>query len=70
MENIRKANACDLSRIAEILIFNYRLNFYPIFRNDEYYFVELTVPNLADEYKDKLDNVYVYDDGVVKASSK
>jgi len=34
MSPIRKATAADLARIAEIEIFNYRLNFYPIFRND------------------------------------
>ena len=41
---IRKANDKDLARIAEILIFNYRLYFYPIFQSDEYYFDELQVP--------------------------
>ena len=30
MKNIRQATADDLSRIAEIVIFNYRLNFYSI----------------------------------------
>ena len=34
---IRKAAIEDLSRIAEIIIFNYRLNFYPIFQNDDFY---------------------------------
>lgn len=33
---VRKAVESDLCRIAETEIFNYRLNFYPIFRNDEY----------------------------------
>lgn len=28
MENIRRATVDDLSRIAEIVVFNYRLNFY------------------------------------------
>lgn len=32
MKNIRKAEADDLARIAEIELFNYRMNFYPIFR--------------------------------------
>ena len=67
--NIRQAKQEDLARIAEIEIFNYRLNFYPIFRNDEFYFQELQVPNLIQNYlqaEDVLDNTYVYDDGVVK----
>lgn len=67
--NIRCAKIEDVARIAEIEIFNYRLNFYPIFRNDEFYFQELQVPNLIQNYlqaEDFLDNTYVYDDGVVK----
>ena len=67
--NIRQAKIEDLARIAEIEIFNYRLNFYPIFRNDDFYFQELQVPNLIQNYlqaEDFLNNTYVYDDGVVK----
>ena len=45
---IRPAVEADLARIAEIEIFNYRLNFYPIFRCDEFYFEELTVPALME----------------------
>ena len=67
---IRKANINDLSRIAEIQIFNYRLFFYPIFRTDEYFFGELQVPVLMKEYEGALDSLYVYDDGVVKGFIK
>ena len=67
---IRKANDKDLARIVEILIFNYRLNFYPIFKSDEYYFDELQVPSLMKEYEKELDSLYVYDDGVVKGFIK
>ena len=67
---IRKANDKDLTRIAEILIFNYRLNYYPIFKSDEYYFDELQVPSLMKEYEKELDSLYVYDDGVVKGFIK
>lgn len=67
---IRKANKTDLSRIAEILVFNYRLYFYPIFQSDEYYFDELGVPSLMQEYETGLDTLYVYDDGVVKGFIK
>lgn len=66
---IRKAEGKDIARIAEIEVFNYRLNFYPIFRNDEFYFDELQVPSLMAEYQQKQDilrHTYVYDDGVVK----
>ena len=66
MKNIRKATLKDLARIAEIEIFNYRPNFYPIFLSDWYYFNMLNVPARMDEYKDSLDSLWVYDDGVVK----
>ncbi len=67
---IRKANKDDLARIAEILVFNYRLFFYPIFKSDEYYFDELQVPALMKEYESGLDSLYVYDDGVIKGFIK
>ena len=67
---IRKATSNDLSRIAEIQVFNYRLYFYPIFKSDEYYFDELRVPSLMREYESGLDSLYVYDDGVVKGFIK
>ncbi|MBQ8201898.1 MAG: GNAT family N-acetyltransferase [Clostridia bacterium] len=66
MGNIRKARPEDAARIAEIEIFNYRLNFYPIFRNDSYYFDELQVPSLARGYAAAPESIWVYDDGVVK----
>lgn len=66
MGNIRHAKAEDLARIAEIEIFNYRLNFYPIFKNDWFYFDELQVPKQMEKYKTSLDSIWVYDDGVVK----
>lgn len=69
MSNIRKATKEDASRIAEIEIFNYRMNFYPIFKNDEYYFDELQVADEIENLRtnpDILANIYVYDDGAVK----
>lgn len=65
-EYLRKATAADLARIAEIVIFNYRLNFYPIFKNDAYYFGALQVPALMKQYESLVDQMWVYDDGVVK----
>ena len=67
MKHIRKAVMRDACRLAEIEVFNYRLNFYPIFRNDEYYFGELQVLALMAQYDDAtLSRTLVYDDGVVK----
>ena len=69
MKNIRPASAADASRIAEIIVTNYRINFYPFFQNDEFYFGELNVVDMAAEYAENsltLANTYVYDDGVVK----
>ena len=65
---IRAAGKDDAARLAEIEIFNYRLNFYPIFRSDEFYFGELQVPDRMAEYeKDGMTgHTWVYDDGVVK----
>ncbi len=63
---IRPATAADLARIVEIEVFNYRLNFYPIFRSDEFYFDELTVPNLMQARAAFIPDILVYDDGVVK----
>ena len=65
---IRKATVNDLSRIAEILVFVKRVKFRPIFRDDDYSFNVLQVMPLAKEYaKPKiLDNIWVYDDGIVK----
>ena len=67
---IRKAEMSDLSRIAEIQVFNYRLYFYPIFKTDGFFFSELGVPSLMQAYGSCLDSLYVYDDGVVKGFIK
>lgn len=66
---IRLAEKQDAYRIAEILVFNYRLNFYPIFRDDAFYFDEMQVANVAEDYRadgEVLQNTYVYDDGAIK----
>ena len=70
MKNIRQATEKDLSRIAEIEIFNYRLNFYPIFKSDWFYFEYLTVPSLMEKYAVEIGSFYVYDDGVIKGFVK
>ena len=68
-EHIRQATEKDVSRLAEILVFNNRLNFYPIFRCDEYSFGEMQVIPIANEFLNTpglLARTFVYDDGVVR----
>lgn len=67
--NIRKARRDDLSRVAEIYVFNNRVNYFPIFKDESFSFGELQVVSLIDHYfiKDEIINsLYVYDDGLVK----
>lgn len=67
--NIRKAIIADVSRAAEIYVFNNRINFFPIFQDEKFSFGELQVVSLADHYfkKDEiLKNLYVYDNGLIK----
>ncbi len=69
MNYIRQAKENDASRIAEIIVLNYRINFYPLFYNDQYYFGELNVVDIASKFSKKsklLRNTFVYDDGIVK----
>ena len=65
---IRKAEPKDACRIAEILVFNNRINFWPIFGDDGYSFGELQVLSVSKEYQDpnNLTGTYVYDDGIVR----
>ena len=65
---IRKATEKDASRIAEILVFVKRMKYRPIFKDDVYSFVELQVLPLAKKYTEDgiIDNMFVYDDGIVK----
>ena len=69
MEHIRKATEQDVSRLAEILVFVRRINFYPIFGDADYAFGKQQVIPVAQEYlRDPmlLDRTYVYDDGIVR----
>ena len=65
---IRKATEKDLCRIAEILVYNNRVNFLPIFGDEEYSFCRMSVENLMKEYAapEKLSQVWVYDDGILR----
>lgn len=72
-EAIRKAEKKDASRLAEILIFTKRCAYRPIFQNDTVSFQEMQVLDLALAYRDgeeELEDVYVYDDGIVRAMMK
>lgn len=66
---IRKAKKEDLSRIAEIFVFNNRINYFPIFQDAGYSFGELQVVSVIDRYFSRdevLRDIYVYDNGLVK----
>ena len=66
---IRKANKSDLSRIAEIYVFNNRICYYPVFNNDSFSFGDLQVISIANDYFAKSvteDKIYIYDDSIVK----
>ncbi|MEY8468773.1 GNAT family N-acetyltransferase [Faecalibaculum rodentium] len=67
--NIRKATKDDLSRIAEIFVFNNRINYFPIFKDERFSFGEVQVVSILDNYfkKDEIiKNIYVYDDGLIR----
>ena len=66
---IRKAEPKDLSRIAEIFVFNNRINYFPIFHEEAYSFGEMQVVPMIDQYFKKeeiLNRIYVYDDGIIR----
>mgnify|MGYP000680080680 CR=1 FL=1 len=66
---IRKAELKDLSRIAEIFVFNNRINYFPIFHEEAYSFGEMQVVPMIDQYFKKeeiLNRIYVYDDGIIR----
>lgn len=69
---LRKAGNMDISRIAEILIFTKRTTYRSIFKNDNVSFNEMQVLNEIEKLSQPsaLDNIYVYDDGIVKAMVK
>lgn len=67
--NIRKAKTDDLSRIAEIFVFNNRVNYFPIFKDEAFSFGELQVVSLVNDYfgRDEiLKDLYVYSDGIIR----
>lgn len=66
---IREATKNDLSRIAEIYVFNNRMNYRPIFHDDFYSFGELQVVPMANNYfgsEEIMKQLVVFDDGLIK----
>ena len=67
---IRKAENRDVSRIAEILVYNNRLVFFPIFQDEAYSFGEMQVLSVAEEFlkdEEMLSQTFVFDEkGIVK----
>lgn len=65
---VRNAVNSDLSRIAEIYVFNNRVNYFPIFKDETFSFGELQVVSLIDYFKkyEIIHNTYVFFDGLVK----
>ncbi len=66
--HIRRATEEDASRIAEILVFAKRMKYRSIFNDDAYSFGELQVIPVAKKYIENgfLDNMFLYDDGIIK----
>lgn len=66
---VRKATLQDISRVAEIIVFGKRVAYRPIFQNDYVSFHELQILNIIEDYREnpsRLENMLVYDDGIVK----
>jgi len=69
MNNIRLAKEEALGRIAEIYVYNNRMNYYPIFKDIKYSFSYLNVLDVSKEFleeKDFLGSCFVFEDEVVK----
>lgn len=66
--HIRKATPGDLSRVAEIFVFNNRMNFFPIFQDEGFSFGTMQVLPMAEAFgrEEVLENLYVYDDGLIR----
>lgn len=66
---LRKATLDDIPRIAEIIVFTKRHTYRDIFKNDNVSFNVIQVLSEAERYSqhNALNDMYVYDDGIVKA---
>lgn len=66
---IRQVTDSDIGRIAEIIVYNNRKNFYPIFQDIKYSFEEFNVFSVAEQFRadtDFMQNTFVYEDEVIK----
>lgn len=67
--SIRKIREDDKVRIAEIFVFNNRINYFPIFRDEAFSFSELNVGAVVRSFCDIIapeECTYVYDDGIIR----
>ena len=67
--HIRQAAEQDVSRIAEILVYNNRINYFPIFQDEQYSFGEMQVLPIARQLlhdPEHLSRIWVYDDGILR----
>lgn len=66
---IRKVRSDEAGRLAEIIVYNNRKYYYPIFKDIVYSFSEFSVANVAKRFaedSDFMEHCYVYEDAVVK----
>ena len=59
----------DLVRLAEIIVFNNRKNYYPIFQDIVYSFKEYNVVSVMNMFENDpifMSSTYVYEDEVIK----
>lgn len=66
---IRRATIEDVGRMAEIIVYNNRKYYYPIFKDIEYSFQEFNVLSVAEQYRrdeNFLKNTYLFQDTVIK----
>jgi len=66
---IRLMRAEDAGRIAEILVYSNRKNYFPIFMDEEYSFSVMTVENLIASFENAVgrpENTWVLDDGILR----
>lgn len=67
--SIRRAERGDLSRVAEIYVFNNRINFFPIFGDEEYSFKTLQVESIISDFfsrEEIMRKLYVFEDTVIR----
>ena len=66
---IRKATDRDIGRIAEILVFNNRIHYFPIFKDIAYSFGEMNVLSVSEHLKKDvvlINHTYVFEETVIK----